>query len=117
MKKLNKIENRSVWFARWTKTPWAVFNSLCRVVHIQYMNITAFKHSLLQQHGIVCDELLLLMMQESSSTDDDELPDESYLSLALNLQTPKTEKETTAISFVVVLNYISYIPIYMIELQ
>lgn len=116
MKKLNRVQKHTIWFARWTKTPWAVFNSLCRVVHIQYMNITAFKRSLLQQHGVICDELALLLMLESSAVDDDELPDESDSILDLNLQTPNEMKEIAATSRVVALNYISYyIPIYMLN--
>lgn len=51
MKESNSNNKNKIWFARWAKTPWAVFRSLGVVVHIQDMSITAFKDTLLQQPG------------------------------------------------------------------
>lgn len=52
MKRIYQHTRLKVWFARWAKTPWAVFNSLRVVVHILCVNITAFKDTLLHQLGI-----------------------------------------------------------------
>lgn len=51
MKRIQRHKAQQVWFARWRKTPWAVFRSLGMVVHIQNMAVSSFKDSLLQQPG------------------------------------------------------------------
>lgn len=113
MRKVNKIQNRRIWFARWAKTPWAAFSSLCRVVHILYMNISSFKNTLLQQQGVVKDELLQILKQEFSSEDDDDdllLQDLFLISLFDSVKQTRIDIATT---YVVVLNYTHYfIPIY-----
>lgn len=51
VKYIKRHNTQKVWFARWARSPWAVFRSLSIVVHIQNMAIGAFKDSLLQQPG------------------------------------------------------------------
>lgn len=113
MKTIHNIQTCAVWFARWAKTPWAVFNSLCRVVHIQFMNISAFRNSLLQQKGVVRDALLLFLMQESSLGDEEkELPDGDFPHNELILFVLNTNSDIAAAFAVVLSNTFYFIPTY-----
>lgn len=90
MKNTNHIERRQIWFARWTKTSWAVFNSLNRVVHIQYMTITAFKNTLLQEASIFTDDYMICSDIEQTE-EEKELEPNLLDTLLLTLLTISTQ--------------------------